>query len=83
MSEPYENSGTVRQWIEKAEHDIRNAEYTLTLKKIVLLTLFVFMLSNVPRNTLSPPCLEINRLSKNTRFESSDAAGSKRSQIGT
>jgi len=33
MSEPHENSGTVRQWIEKAEHDIRNAEYTLTLKK--------------------------------------------------
>ena len=33
MSEPHENSGTVRQWIEKAEHDIRNAEHTLTLKK--------------------------------------------------
>ncbi len=33
MSEPHENSGTLRQWIEKAEHDIRNAEHTLTLKK--------------------------------------------------
>jgi HEPN domain-containing protein len=33
MSEPHENAGTVRQWIEKAEHDIRNAEHTLTLKK--------------------------------------------------
>jgi len=33
MSERHEDSGTVRQWIEKAEHDIRNAEYTLTLKK--------------------------------------------------
>ena len=33
MSERHENSGTVRQWIEKAEHDIRNAEHTLTLKK--------------------------------------------------
>jgi HEPN domain-containing protein len=33
MSELHENSGTVRQWIEKAEHDIRNAEHTLTLKK--------------------------------------------------
>jgi len=33
MSEPHENASTVRQWIEKAEHDIRNAEHTLTLKK--------------------------------------------------
>jgi len=33
MSEPHENSGTVCQWIEKAEHDITNAEHTLTLKK--------------------------------------------------
>jgi HEPN domain-containing protein len=33
MSEPHENSGTVRQWIEKAEHDITNAEHTLTLRK--------------------------------------------------
>ncbi len=34
MSEPHENSGTVRQWIEKAEHDIRNAEHTLTLDRV-------------------------------------------------
>jgi HEPN domain-containing protein len=33
MSGRHENSGTVRQWNEKAEHDIRNAEHTLTLKK--------------------------------------------------
>jgi HEPN domain-containing protein len=33
MSERHENSATVRRWIEKAEHDITNAEHTLTLKK--------------------------------------------------
>jgi len=33
MSEPHENNGTVRQWIEKAEHDIINAAHTLTIRK--------------------------------------------------
>ncbi len=33
MSELHENAGTVRQWIEKAEHDLKNAKHTLTLKE--------------------------------------------------
>jgi HEPN domain-containing protein len=32
MTEPREMSRHVRQWIEKAEHDLRNAEHTLTLR---------------------------------------------------
>jgi HEPN domain-containing protein len=32
MTEPREMSRQVRQWIEKAEHDLRNAEHTLTLR---------------------------------------------------
>ncbi len=31
MNEAPEHIGTVRQWIEKAEHDLRNAEHTLML----------------------------------------------------
>ena len=33
MSAPPETLNLVRQWIEKAEHDLRNAEHTLKLKK--------------------------------------------------
>ena len=32
MSVPPENPPIVRQWVEKAEHDLRNAEHTLTLE---------------------------------------------------
>lgn len=32
MTEPREVSRQVRQWVEKAEHDLRNAEHTLTLR---------------------------------------------------
>jgi HEPN domain-containing protein len=31
MNEPRDVSGHVRQWIEKADHDLRNAEHTLIL----------------------------------------------------
>jgi len=33
MNAPPETLNLVRQWIEKAEHDLRNAEHTLKLKK--------------------------------------------------
>jgi len=33
MNAPPETWNLVRQWIEKAEHDLRNAEHTLKLKK--------------------------------------------------
>ncbi|MFQ5804660.1 MAG: HEPN domain-containing protein [Candidatus Methylomirabilales bacterium] len=33
MNEKPENLRAVRQWVEKAEHDLRNAEHTLTLKE--------------------------------------------------
>lgn len=33
MNETPENIRAVRQWVEKAEHDLRNAEHTLTLKE--------------------------------------------------
>ena len=33
MSGPPENLSIVRQWVEKAEHDLRNAEHTLTLEE--------------------------------------------------
>ncbi len=32
MSAPRDNARLVLQWVEKAEHDLRNAEHTLTLK---------------------------------------------------
>lgn len=31
MTEPHDASRHVRQWIEKADHDLRNAEHTLTI----------------------------------------------------
>lgn len=31
MTEPHDSSRQVRQWIEKADHDLRNAEHTLTI----------------------------------------------------
>ena len=31
MTEPHDVSRLVRQWIEKADHDLRNAEHTLTI----------------------------------------------------
>ena len=33
MSEPPELTIQIRQWVEKAEHDLRNAECVLTLEK--------------------------------------------------
>jgi HEPN domain-containing protein len=33
MSVPPENLSIVRQWVEKAEHDLRNAEHTLTMEE--------------------------------------------------
>ena len=33
MNEPRDRSRTIRQWVEKAEHDLRNAEHTLTLRE--------------------------------------------------
>lgn len=33
MSEKPENIRVVRQWVEMAEHDLRNAQHTLTLKE--------------------------------------------------
>jgi HEPN domain-containing protein len=33
MNEPPENATIVGQWVERAEHDFRNAEHTLTLEK--------------------------------------------------
>jgi HEPN domain-containing protein len=33
MSVPPENLPIVRQWVEKAEHDLRNAEHTLTMEE--------------------------------------------------
>lgn len=33
MSEPRESRRRVAQWVEKAEHDLRTAEHTLTLKE--------------------------------------------------
>lgn len=33
MKENPENLRTVQQWVEKAEHDLRNAEHTLALKE--------------------------------------------------
>ena len=33
MSERHNKSGSTEQWVEKAEHDLIAAEYTLTLKK--------------------------------------------------
>lgn len=33
MNENPENLRAARQWVEKAEHDLRNAEHTLTLKE--------------------------------------------------
>ncbi len=33
MKEPPENSSIIRQWVEKAEHDLKNAEHTLTLQE--------------------------------------------------
>lgn len=32
MTEPRDASRQVRQWVEKAEHDLRNAEHTLTIR---------------------------------------------------
>lgn len=32
MTEPRDVAKQVRQWIEKAEHDLRNAEHTLTIR---------------------------------------------------
>lgn len=32
MTEPRDLARQVRQWIEKAEHDLRNAEHTLTIR---------------------------------------------------
>jgi HEPN domain-containing protein len=33
MNEKPENLRVARQWVEKAEHDLRNAEHTLTLRE--------------------------------------------------
>lgn len=33
MTEPRDLARQVRQWIEKAEHDLRNAEHTLTIRE--------------------------------------------------
>jgi len=33
MSKPHEIHSAVRGWVEKAEHDLRNAEYVLTLQE--------------------------------------------------
>ena len=33
MSERPETGPEVRRWVEKADHDFRNAEYVLTLKE--------------------------------------------------
>jgi HEPN domain-containing protein len=33
MSEPHEIVRRVRQWVEKADHDLRTAEHTLTLEE--------------------------------------------------
>jgi|SRR3990172_2065961 len=33
MSEPRDPGDTVAQWLERAEHDLRNAEHTLTLEE--------------------------------------------------
>ena len=32
MTEPRDQLRQVRQWLEKAEHDLRNAEHTLTIR---------------------------------------------------
>lgn len=33
MNKPLEYAATVKQWVEKAEHDLKNAENTLRLRK--------------------------------------------------
>jgi len=33
MNEPHEVHLEVRRWVEKAEHDLRNAEHVLTLRE--------------------------------------------------
>jgi hypothetical protein len=50
MSDSPEMIGSVRQWVEKAEHDLINAEYTLTLEKIVRLIRSVLTPNSVLRN---------------------------------
>lgn len=51
MTEPRDQLRQVRQWLEKAEHDLRNAEHTLTIRdENAPSTQCVFTLSSASRS---------------------------------
>lgn len=50
MSESPESLEVAHQWIEKAEHDLRNAEHTLTLEEDCLSTPFASTPNSAPKS---------------------------------
>jgi hypothetical protein len=51
MPEADERLSVARQWVQKAENDLKNAAYTLQMGRIALQTPYASMLSGAPRST--------------------------------
>lgn len=74
MNDRPETSSSARQWVEKGEHDLINAEYTLTLEKNCPLDTVCFhaqqCAEKVPQGVLSP---KVDQLPKDARLARTNA----------